>query len=61
MTTAVPHRIVPDAVAALVTAVVQAHPHAEPERLGRLVQAELEAQGWHVGAPGLCRPVRRSG
>jgi hypothetical protein len=47
---------VPDAVVALMSAVLEANPFAPPARLAQLLAEELRREGWHVGAPGSCRP-----
>lgn len=47
----------PAAVAALIAAILEANPYAPPWRQAQLVTEELAAQGWHVGAPGSCRPT----
>jgi hypothetical protein len=41
----------PDAVAAVVAAVLAEHPAASPERLGRLVVEQLRADGWWIRPP----------
>lgn len=41
---------VPDAVAPILAAVMQAHPAAGPDLLARLVVAELRDLGWHITA-----------
>ena len=46
---------VPDAVVALLSAVLEANPFAPPARMAELLAAELRREGWHIGAPGLCR------
>jgi hypothetical protein len=43
--------VIPDAVAAVVAAVIEEHPAAAPNRLGVLVVQELRALGWHITAP----------
>jgi hypothetical protein len=43
--------MIPDAVAAVIAAVIQRHPAASPDTLGRLVVAELRTEGWHITAP----------
>jgi hypothetical protein len=47
----------PPAVAALIAAVIEANVFAPPWRQAQLVTEELALQGWHVGAPGTCRPT----
>lgn len=42
---------IPDAVAALVQAVLEANPACEPSRRGHLIVRELERQGWEIRAP----------
>lgn len=51
---------IPDAVAAIVAAVVEEHPNACPEAVGRLAVAELAREGWHwhLGHEPMCAPVR---
>lgn len=53
---------IPDAVAAIVAAVVEEHPLAGPDAIGRLTVAELAREGWHwhLGAEVLCAPLRSS-
>lgn len=46
---------VPAAVVALFAAVLEANPFAPPVRMAGLLVEELRREGWHVGAPGLCR------
>ena len=46
---------VPDAVVALMSAVLEANPFAPPVRQAQLLVEELRREGWHVGAPGSCR------
>ena len=48
---------VPDAVQAVLAAVMAEHPAAGPQLLARLVVAELRDLGWHI-TPGP-RPVLR--
>lgn len=45
-----PKQAVPDAIAPVLTAVMQAHPGAGPELLARLVVTELRELGWHITA-----------
>lgn len=45
-----PKQAVPDAIAPVIAAVMQAHPAAGPELLARLVVAELRDLGWHITA-----------
>lgn len=52
---------IPDAFLALVAAVEEANPHVSPVQRGFLLRVELEREGWHVGVPGSCRPVRVGG
>jgi hypothetical protein len=40
--------VIPDAIAAVVAAVMAKHPAASPDVLGRLVVTELKALGWHI-------------
>lgn len=40
--------MIPDAVRAVITAVMAEHPAASPELLARLVVAELRDLGWHI-------------
>lgn len=42
--------MIPDAVCAVILAVIQEHPGASPELLARLVVAELRDLGWHISA-----------
>lgn len=51
---------IPDAVAAVVAAVIEKFPAAGPEAIGRLVVGELNRAGWHwhLGHEPLCAPVR---
>lgn len=42
---------VPDAVAAVIAAVIEDNPFAPPNRLGVLVVDELRRQKWRVSAP----------
>lgn len=53
---------IPDAVAAVVAAVIEEHPLAGPDAIGRLAVAELSREGWHwhLGHEVLCAPVRAS-
>ncbi|RPK74486.1 hypothetical protein EES42_08450 [Streptomyces sp. ADI95-17] len=53
---------IPDAVAAVVAAVVEEHPLAGPDAIGRLAVAALSREGWHwhLGHEVLCAPVRAS-
>lgn len=46
---------IPDAVTALLVAVLEANPFAPSVRMAGLLVEELKREGWHVGAPGLCR------
>lgn len=43
--------MIPDAVAAVVAAVLAKHPAASSAALGHLITAELRAEGWHIAAP----------
>lgn len=43
--------MIPDAVAAVIAAVLAKHPAASPETLGHLTVTELRAEGWHIAAP----------
>lgn len=45
-----PKQAVPDAIAPVLAAVMAEHPAAKPERLARLVVAELRDLGWHISA-----------
>ncbi|MBU8549767.1 hypothetical protein IMX12_13205 [Streptomyces sp. Babs14] len=45
-----PKQAVPDAIAPVIAAVMQAHPAASPALLARLVVAELRDLGWHITA-----------
>ena len=48
--------MIPDAVRAVIAAVMAAHPGASPDMLARLVVAELRDLGWHITAkPGAAR------
>ncbi|MFF7365651.1 hypothetical protein [Streptomyces sp. NPDC008125] len=38
---------IPDAVAAIVAGVIEEHPNAGPETIGRLAVVELAREGWH--------------
>lgn len=38
----------PDAVRAVITAVMTDHPAASPDTLARLIVSELRALGWHI-------------
>lgn len=49
--------MIPDAVAAVIAAVLTRHPAASPAALGHLVVAELRAEGWHIAAPHIVPPV----
>ena len=40
--------MIPDAVRAVLTAVMADHPGASPELLARLVVTELRDLGWHI-------------
>lgn len=40
--------MIPDAVRAVITAVMAEHPAASPDLLARLVVAELSSLGWHI-------------
>ncbi|MFF3643422.1 hypothetical protein [Streptomyces sp. NPDC002564] len=40
--------MIPDAVTAVIAAVMTRHPAASPEVLARLVVAELRTLGWHI-------------
>ncbi|MGC4946206.1 hypothetical protein ACLQ2N_08365 [Streptomyces sp. DT224] len=53
---------IPDAVAAIVAAVIEDHPNAGPDAIGRLAVAELAREGWHwhLGAEVMCAPPRVS-
>lgn len=42
--------MIPDAVRAVIAAVVQEHPGASPDLLSRLIVAELRDLGWHITA-----------
>lgn len=48
--------MIPDAVAAVIAAVLTRHPAASPAALGHLVVAELRAEGWHIAAPHIHNP-----
>lgn len=52
-----PKTAVPDAVQAVVAAVMQEHPGAGPALLARLVVAELRDLGWHI-TPGPAHTAR---
>lgn len=52
--------MIPDAVAAVIAAVHAQHPAASPEKLGRLVVAQLRTEGWHIAAPHTPNPTRRN-
>ncbi|WP_405674835.1 hypothetical protein OG292_03090 [Streptomyces sp. NBC_01511] len=49
---------IPDAVAAIVAAVIQKFPAASPDAIGRLTVNELNRAGWHwhLGHEPLCSP-----
>ena len=47
---------VPAAVLALLAGVLEANPFAPPARMAHLLVEELRREGWHIGAPGSCRP-----
>jgi hypothetical protein len=47
---------IPEAVRAVVTAVMTEHPAASPELLARLVVTELRDLGWQI----IPKPARRS-
>lgn len=53
---------IPDAVAAVVAAVIEQHPLAGPDAIGRLTVVELAREGWHwhLGHEPLCAPTRAS-
>lgn len=42
---------IPDAVAAVVQAVLDGHPSCDPRRRGHLIVRELREQGWRIEAP----------
>ncbi|MFF9690265.1 hypothetical protein [Streptomyces sp. NPDC014623] len=46
-------------MAAVVAAVIEEHPNAGPDTIGRLAVAELKQSGWHwhLGHEPLCAPV----
>jgi hypothetical protein len=46
---------IPDAVAAVVAAVVADHPQAGPDAIGRLTVLELAREGWHITPDALLR------
>lgn len=50
--------MIPAAVAAVVTAVVDEHPLASPEELGRFVVTALAADGWQVTPEPFRAPLR---
>jgi hypothetical protein len=52
--------MIPDAIAAVIAAVMESHPAASSQRLGRLVTAELRSLGWHIAAPTAPRPLASS-
>lgn len=54
---------IPDAVAAVVAAVIEEHPNASPDTVGRLAVAELKQSGWHwhLGHEVLCAPSAPGG
>jgi hypothetical protein len=49
---------VADAVGAVIAAVEEEFPWAEPRRKAELLLAELRRQGWQVVAPGSCRSTK---
>ncbi|MFJ8791421.1 hypothetical protein [Streptomyces sp. NPDC102462] len=53
--------VVPDAVQAVLAAVMQEHPAAGPALLARLVVAELRDLGWHITATHPTRPRTPAG
>jgi len=42
--------MIPDAVSAVISAVMQQHPAASPDRLARLIVDELKELGWQITA-----------
>lgn len=46
---------IPDAVAAIVQAVLDQRPDCDPDRRGHLIVRELRALGWRIEAPGAVR------
>jgi hypothetical protein len=42
--------VIPDAIRAVITAVMEEHPGACPDLLARLIVAELRDLGWHITA-----------
>ncbi|MCX5209722.1 hypothetical protein OG689_10550 [Kitasatospora sp. NBC_00240] len=55
-----PSAEIPDAVAAIVQAVLDGHPGSEPGWRGHLIVEELRSLGWRIEAPGV-EPVVASG
>ncbi|MFJ5820087.1 hypothetical protein ACIQGT_40310 [Streptomyces sp. NPDC093108] len=53
---------IPAAVAAVVAAVIEEHPDAGPDAIGRLAVEALSEEGWnwHLGHRVRCAPVRAS-
>ncbi|MFI5809014.1 hypothetical protein [Streptomyces sp. NPDC051561] len=50
--------MIPDAVVAVVAAIVAENPLAPPEAVGRLVVAALADDGWCMTPEPLCAPMR---
>ncbi|MFJ4712693.1 hypothetical protein [Streptomyces sp. NPDC088785] len=50
--------MIPDAVRAVLTAVMAEHPGASPDLLARLFVAELNDLGWHITAKTLPAAAR---
>jgi hypothetical protein len=46
-----PSTEIPDAVTAVVQAVLDGHPNCDPGRRGYLIVRELRALGWRIEAP----------
>ncbi|OKI16546.1 hypothetical protein A6A07_11085 [Streptomyces sp. CB03911] len=46
-----PSTEIPDAVTAVVQAVLDSHPGCDPGRRGHLIVRELRALGWRIEAP----------
>ncbi|RPK76383.1 hypothetical protein EES45_23105 [Streptomyces sp. ADI97-07] len=53
---------IPDAAAAVIAAVIEEHPNAGPDTIGRLAVVALAEVGWHwhLGHRVLCAPPRRT-
>lgn len=50
--------MIPDAVAAIVAAVVAEHPLSPPEAVGRLVVRALADEGWRITPEPFSAPLR---